>query len=424
MKQNQTIKLSELTPHPYNAVLYDFESPEAKDVIKALADDIKKDGLYEPIGIDKNNVIFTGNSRYYAYLWFLKEEEIEYYIVKDTFDKNNEKYDEEQKLLSYNGKKLVSRDEKKFMVACRTLTELMQSYADKHNNKTYPKMMYQSFATERSINLSHLQQMMKVYNGHTYKNETIPANLDLVKQVDNQEITPKKALDLSRNVHKDNLLYDEDRHKWISDFKREDVRDNILKIAKQLIQHDMNNTYVTNDNRTINVVTDEQHGEEENFISTNISNKFQAAVSITIDEILGYKSVHTSKQESGLEDIRIPELSRPADEHGEYHPERIEIKCGMNQPTAAGTVISSGIGARTIKPHEFLVVIHDDTAQRYFVMLTTLTKDDWTSHGPSKTRMSLTKWFSNHYENKDDYTILCGDIYKSKNTVHVTCDKL
>ena len=100
MKQNQTIKLSELTPHPYNAVLYDFESPEAKDVIKALADDIKKDGLYEPIGIDKNNVIFTGNSRYYAYLWFLKEEEIEYYIVKDTLDKNNEKYDEEQKLLS------------------------------------------------------------------------------------------------------------------------------------------------------------------------------------------------------------------------------------------------------------------------------------------------------------------------------------
>ena len=102
----------------------------------------------------------------------------------------------------------------------------------------------------------------------------------------------------------------------------------------------MNNTYVTNDNRTINVVTDEQHGEEENFISTNISNKFQAAVSITIDEILGYKSVHTSKQESGLEDIRIPELSRPADEHGEYHPERIEIKCGTSNQVILNLMFS------------------------------------------------------------------------------------
>ena len=43
-------------------------------------------------------------------------------------------------------------------------------------------------------------------------------------------------------------------------------------------------------------------------------------------------------------------------------------------------------------------------------MITTLNKDDWNDNDLC---MSMKTWFENHYE-KGDYTILAGDVYRSR----------
>ena len=52
------------------------------------------------------------------------------------------------------------------------------------------------------------------------------------------------------------------------------------------------------------------------------------------------------------------------------------------------------------------------TNSRYFQMITWVTKDDFKSSGDNAT-MSMQTWFDNHFDRKEDYIVLTGDVYEN-----------
>ena len=145
---------------------------------------------------------------------------------------------------------------------------------------------------------------------------------------------------------------------------------------------------------------DKTHGHEPNMISTNLSNFYMSAVSLVLEEE-GFKSC-TPREEAGLPDVRIKCLSKPG-----FEWERIEVKVAKFNGHGSSTKISAGPGANSIVPHSFLLVVYDPDTNRQFVVLSDLTKNDWTRKG-TKCSMGMNIWADNHLT-PGEYVFFNGD---------------
>ena len=158
------------------------------------------------------------------------------------------------------------------------------------------------------------------------------------------------------------------------------------------------------------------HGHEQNVISGNLSHFYMSAVSIVLEEE-GYKSF-TPREEAGLPDIRIKDLSKKG-----YHPERIEVKVAKFNGHGSKTTISAGPGATRIVPHTFLLVVYDPDTHRQMVVLSDITKEDWTSNAKNtKCEMGMNIWADNHLE---DCVFFNGSGFvDSRNVFQMNMDKV
>jgi hypothetical protein len=222
---------------------------------------------------------------------------------------------------------------------------------------------------------------------------------DLIKKIEIEGYSINKAYKEALNVQPPvQLLEDENRKNWIQFFKdKPELMDKVVKYANDMQQQHYN---ININGRKIPL--DNTHGHEQNMISTNLSNFYMSAVSLVLEEE-GFKSF-TPREEAGLPDIRIKDLSKPG-----YHPERIEVKVAKFNGHGSKTYISAGPGATRIVPHTFLLVVYDPNSNRQFVVLSDLTKDDWTSNlKNTKCEMGMNVWADNHL---DDCVIFHGDGY-------------
>jgi len=80
----KTINVLDLKPYPKNSIIH------TENQIEKIAKNIKENGYYSPIGVDKNNVIVFGHGRYEA-IKILGIEKIEVYNLSDKTDKQIKK---------------------------------------------------------------------------------------------------------------------------------------------------------------------------------------------------------------------------------------------------------------------------------------------------------------------------------------------
>ena len=219
----------------------------------------------------------------------------------------------------------------------------------------------------------------------------------------------KEALDI-QPVSK--LKYDPDRKNWVEYFKENpECMDRVVDYANEMLKQHLDINIAGK-----KIPEDKIHGHEQNMLSTNLSNFYMSAVSIVLEEE-GFDST-TPREEPGLPDVRILNLSKP-----EYHPERLEVKVASFKGHGSKTSISAGPGATRIVPHTFLLVVYDPDTKRQMVVLSDLTKEDWTSNSKNtQCDMGMNIWADNHL---DDCVFFHGEGFiDSKNIFNINLSKV
>ena len=393
-----TKHISELKDHPLNDVLYDKIDDNRDKLRASLIKSLKKNGYAnkEIVYIDKNGVVYSGHRR----KWASEEDEtgqlgeLRCVEIEHTFDfaslENPILEEKEIDILDEYNEPDIIRNQTSWSVVLRKYN-VCNNINFKKTGKYFDGKERNKWCAEKcSYPTTTFKKMVEIFEtGRT----------DLIKKIEIEGYSINKAYKEALNVQPPvQLLEDENRKNWIQFFKdKPELMDKVVKYANDMQQQHYN---ININGRKIPL--DNTHGHEQNMISTNLSNFYMSAVSLVLEEE-GFKSF-TPREEAGLPDIRIKDLSKPG-----YHPERIEVKVAKFNGHGSKTYISAGPGATRIVPHTFLLVVYDPNSNRQFVVLSDLTKDDWTSNlKNTKCEMGMNVWADNHL---DECVIFHGDGY-------------
>jgi len=393
-----TKHISELKDHPLNDVLYDKIEDNRDKLRASLIKSLKKNGYAnkEIVYIDKNGVVYSGHRR----KWASEEDEtgqlgeLRCVEIEHTFDpaslENPILEEKEIEILDEYNEPDIIRNQTSWSVVLRKYN-VCNNINFKKTGKYFDGKERNKWCAEKcSYPTTTFKKMVEIFEtGRT----------DLIKKIEIEGYSINKAYKEALNVQPPvQLLEDENRKNWIQFFKdKPELMDKVVKYANDMQQQHYN---ININGRKIPL--DNTHGHEQNMISTNLSNFYMSAVSLVLEEE-GFKSF-TPREEAGLPDIRIKDLSKPG-----YHPERIEVKVAKFNGHGSKTYISAGPGATRIVPHTFLLVVYDPNSNRQFVVLSDLTKDDWTSNlKNTKCEMGMNVWADNHL---DECVIFHGDGY-------------
>lgn len=393
-----TKHISELKDHPLNDVLYDKVNDNRDKLRASLIKSLNKNGYAnkEIVYIDKNGVVYSGHRR----KWASEEDEtgqlgvLRCVEIDHTFDpaslENPILEEKEIDILDEYNEPDIIRNQTSWSVVLRKYN-VCNNINFKKTGKYFDGKERNKWCAEKcSYPTTTFKRMVEIFEtGRT----------DLIKKIEIEGYSINKAYKEALNVQPPvQLLEDENRKNWIQFFKdKPELMDKVVKYANNMQQQHYN---ININGRKIPL--DDTHGHEQNMISTNLSNFYMSAMSLVLEEE-GFKSF-TPREEAGLPDIRIKDLSKPG-----YHPERIEVKVAKFNGHGSKTYISAGPGATRIVPHTFLLVVYDPNSNRQFVVLSDLTKDDWTSNlKNTKCEMGMNVWADNHL---DDCVIFHGDGY-------------
>ena len=393
-----TKHISELKDHPLNDVLYDKVNDNRDKLRASLIKSLNKNGYAnkEIVYIDKNGVVYSVNRR----KWASEEDEtgqlgvLRCVEIDHTFDpaslENPILEEKEIDILDEYNEPDIIRNQTSWSVVLRKYN-VCNNINFKKTGKYFDGKERNKWCAEKcSYPTTTFKRMVEIFEtGRT----------DLIKKIEIEGYSINKAYKEALNVQPPvQLLEDENRKNWIQFFKdKPELMEKVVKYANDMQQQHYN---ININGRKIPL--DNTHGHEQNMISTNLSNFYMSAVSLVLEEE-GFKSF-TPREEAGLPDIRIKDLSKPG-----YHPERIEVKVAKFNGHGSKTYISAGPGATRIVPHTFLLVVYDPNSNRQFVVLSDLTKDDWTSNlKNTKCEMGMNVWADNHL---DECVIFHGDGY-------------
>lgn len=396
--------ISELIDHPLNDVLYD-KVDDNRDKLRASLIRCKRKNGYankEPIYITKNNYVISGHRR----KWASEEDEtgelgeLRCIVLDMIFDpKCLEDPTLEQiqiELLDEYNEPDIIRNQTSWPVVLRKYS-VSNNINFKITGKYFDGKERNKWCAEKcSYPTPTFKKMVEIYEA---------GRVDLIKKVEREGYSINKAYTEALNIQPPvKLEYDENRKNWVEFFKeRPDCRERVVKYANDMLQQHLNISI-----KGKKIPLDKVHGHEQNMISTNLSNFYMSAMSLVLEEE-GFKSF-TPREEAGLPDIRIKDLSKSG-----YHPERIEVKVAKFNGHGSKTYISAGAGATRIVPHTFLLVVYDPDSNRQFVVLSDLTKDDWTSNlKNTKCEMGMNIWADNHL---DDCVFFHGDGFNDSRKV-------
>lgn len=414
----QHIKIEDLKPHPLNLEYYeeyDKDDPDNIRLQNSLRSVYEKKGYpnLEIVYIDKNGVVFSGNRRYGG----AKEEGLPFLrcvVIEHTFDEKcltnlKLKKIEKSVLEEYNQPGL-KRDEYAWRVVLKKYLSDLNDYITE-TGKTFTGKMRNEWCAERTNkNPKEFQKMVDVSIKY--------GRPDLVAKVESGEYSVKDAYnEASATPPKVILKENPNRINWI-EYYRDKTKFNNLILPK--IKDTFHNQILNISMGGKKLITDPVHGWEQHLgISTNLSNTVMSAVSMSLEED-GY-TAHTPRQEVGIEDVIITHKGKKDLNIPGFYPERMEMKVDEFKGHGSATKVYTGGGYGRIVPHPFWIVIYDDNAKRLLVLLSNITKNDWQKHG-KKGVMPMSLWAENHFDNKEDWVCLHGDIYRdNKGVIQLQC---
>ena len=404
--------VSVLTDHPLNAILYDKDNDTRDKLRESLLKSLRTTGVAnkESCKIDKNGFVYSGHRR----KWASEEDEtgelgyLQCEIIDHTFDPESLN----DPILEQKEADLLDEYNEPDIIRSQTSWPVLLRKYDYMNNLNFKKTKKYFGAKERnfwcaekcSFQTNAFKMMVEIYDVGRH---------DLIDRVaiEGYSITKawKEALDIQLSVK---LKYDPDRKNWVEYFKENPkCMDRVVDYANEMLKQHLDINIAGK-----KIPEDKIHGHEQNMLSTNLSNFYMSAVSIVLEEE-GFDST-TPREEPGLPDVRILNLSKP-----EYHPERLEVKVASFKGHGSKTSISAGPGATRIVPHTFLLVVYDPDTKRQMVVLSDLTKEDWTSNTKNtKCEMGMNIWADNHL---DDCVFFHGEGFiDSKNIFNINLSKV
>jgi len=403
------VKIKDLKSHPLNKEYYDNENSDTTKLQEDLKKTYKNKGYpnLELVIIDKNNVIYSGHRRYDSCkkekLPFLRCEVIEHTFVEECITNMKLRKKEKSILEDWNQPGL-KRDEYAWNVILKKYGSDLADYI-KETGNPYTGALRNTWCVERT---NKKQQEFKKMVEVVYKFE----RPDLVQKVMDGEYSVKEALsEASAEKPKDKLKEDPDRIDWIKYYKDGSK-------FKTLVLPKIVDTFNQFKNITMSgkkLITHPKHGWEQHLgISTNLSNTIMSAVSMSLDDD-GY-CARTPRGEVGLADVIIDKKDKKILSKEGFYAERMEMKVDEFKGHGSSTKVYTGGGHNRIVPHPFWITIYDDDGKRMLILLSNITKNDWQEHG-KKGAMPMSLWAENHFDNKDDWVCLHGDIYRDKKGV-------
>lgn len=399
-----TKNISELKDHPLNDVLYDKIDDNRDKLRASLIKSLNKNGYAnkEIVYIDKNGVVYSGHRR----KWASEEDEtgqlgeLRCVVIEHTF--NPESLEDpilerkEIELLDEYNEPDIIRNQTSWSVVLRKYSVSNNVHYKIAKRYFTPKERNKWCVEKCSYPVKTFKMMVEIYEA---------GRIDLIKKVEKEGYSITKAYKDALNIQPPvKLEYDKDRKNWVEFFKeRPDCRKRVVKYA-----NDLQKQFERININGRQIPLDKTHGFEQNMISTNLSNSYMSALSIVLEEE-GFKSF-TPREQAGDPDVVIKDLSKPG-----FYPERIEVKVAKFNGHGSKTSVSAGPRAATIVPHPFLNVIYDPETNRQFVVLSDLTKEDWTVNiKNTKCEMGMNVWADNHL---DDCVFFHGDGYVDNRNV-------
>jgi len=382
------IHVKNLTDHPLNDVIYDKDNDNRDKLRESLLKSLKDTGVAnkETVKVDKNGVVYSGHRR----KWASEEDEtgelglLQCEIIEHTFDPESLKDPiseqiEADALDDYNEPGVI-RNQTSWTVVLRKYS-YMNALNYKKTTKYFSNKERNAWCAQKcNFQPVPFKKMVAIYE---------KGRNDLIDKVVLGDITVNKAHTEALNIQKvDPVKYDSDRKNWVQFFKDNPAcMKRVVDYANDMLKQHLNIHIAGR-----KIPEDDIHGHEQNMLSTNLSNFYMSAVSIVLEEE-GFNAI-TPREEAGLPDVRILCLSKPG-----YYPERLEIKVASHKGPGSKTSISAGPGATRIVPHTFLLVVYDPVSKRQMVVLSDLTKDDWTSNSKNtKCEMGMNIWADNHLD--------------------------
>ena len=434
MALGKLVLVKDLKPSPANRELYDdFNAKDPKmmklvEQMKAHYQQTKKNGNYEVIVIDKNNSIRSGDRRTYA----SKLAGIKHIlaIVCDdeyAYDENRPLFREMELLAEYNDSKLSARDEASFITATRKFNKLKLAKED-YNGAPLGVKEYnayrKAFALKLGIDPAKFSKAMTVFDTD---------RIDLLIRVDLNEISIDKAYNEATGREMKLLNVDPNRPKWVKIFKENPaMQEDMINYAISIIRYEIQGCKIETRLKKlqVNPITDYKFGIEKQMKSTIVSNAFMSAIALALVDH-GYTAETAGAEFGGVADTRIFADENGvlyfSETNGGYYTPSIEVKASYLNPNQGSENFFVGsIGATTSRFHDqdFLYVQFDDDMKRFSVLLSECTRKDWQSNGSSQAAMRMSTWYTNHYENEDEWLLLKGDIFTSNRKVNVQLEKI
>ncbi len=401
----QTAKVKDLNPHPLNVKLNPIEKneEERKDLAKRFAEHFEQEGIpnHNPILIcPETNTIWSGHNRYFT----ADEEgydEVQIAYTTKKYDPNEPEEDQMYYLEQHNAD--GKRDEGKPSVILRKWHAMKEAHTDEDNkyriNAPYSDF-FKDFAHSRKVTPKEFKQLLVVeeYNPVWIEDIETKKISSIQKAYD---MTKAKEPDDKENPNRHNFIKTLDENPKI----KQDIVNNTIKVLKDFKSISIGNKPM---------LFGDDISWETNALSAILSHTVMSATADAFKEckiplVEDCITPGGLNKKQGYADVQFPSLNKDG-----FQKERIEVKAANAGATCASTNISSGLGATKIHPHEYMIVVWDNDFKRLFIMITTLTKEDWGSGSEGEKIMSMKTWHKNHYHNKDEYRFLIGEIYEDQ----------
>lgn len=405
----QVVKVSEVEQCSINALMYKNTEERNAYLLSSMRKHYEETGIpnKEPIEVDVDGIVLSGNTR----LTCAIEIGCEYLLAYESDVRCSEMNDYEiakyLEMRNNDGK----RDESDPRVIYQ-LIKALELLFEKNNGGSFAHSDdRKEFIKEHGLQVPDLNKIIKIGD----------KDKSLLDEVHSGETTLAKAYKKALGIVNPNVIADPDRFNFFKHYdENPKLREEIVFGIKQSVDH-FNKTPI--DGRSL--IHHDDFGFEKNQITSvysNIINVTTAAVYTRhgIDAVTGRKKRDDSESRP---DISFPGLTKDIDE---FQKEKIEVKAASwNHNTTPGTcMFYGGPGAKNCTPHEYLIGIWKKNCEKLFLMLTTLTPDDWISAGKREFNMSILKWYNNHFHRPEEYRILMGDIYMSDGKVEVEYDNV
>ena len=406
----KVVDVSKIEQCSINALMYKNTDEQIANLLSSMREHYEETGLpnKEAIEVDVDGIVLSGNTR----LLCARKIGCQYLLAIESGFRCSEKSDYEIAKYLQKRNNDGKRDESDPRIIYQLIKALEKLYLDDKGGSFTHSVDRKEFIKEHRLQSKDLSRIVKIGD----------KDKSLLDKVHSGDLNLAKAEKIALGIVNPNVIADPDRFNFFKHYdENPTLGEEIIFSIKQSVDH-FNKTPI--DGRSL--VHDEDYGFEKNQITSvysNFINVNTAAVYTRhgLDAVTGRKKQDKSESRP---DISFPGLTK---ENTNFQKEKIEVKAASwNHNTTAGTcMFYGGPGAKNCTPHEYLIGIWKKNCEKLFLMLTTLTPDDWTSAGKSREyNMSIYTWFKNHHHKEDEYRILMGDIYMSDGKVDIDFDNV